>query len=418
MKKYKIFLIILILHVVLFLCHETCFAEITSSGVMDSILEKYHTAAQSWGTTIKEHATNLFFYLVAISMVWQFAQLLFHRSSYSELFGEIIRFLTFSGFFLWLLRNGPEIASAIITSLIKIGETASGTNTLSPSSIVDVGFKLFDNICENLSVWSPVESAITALTAIIILIILALIAINMMLQLCSAWVLAYAGIFFLGFGGCKWTSDMAINYFKTVIGFGVSLMTMVLLVGIGTSIIISCQEQMSATIKLQELSILLVVSLTLFMLVDKLPSMVAGIITGASIGSTGIGSFGAGAAIGAAMTGMSAAASSMAGSASLIAKTVTGGAGLASAFNAAKGSLIAANVEGFNKSNKESGISSASLSFVKPPSATAVIGKMAGSAAKSAFNKATENSFGGKLAKTISGKSKENTDDAEDKKKS
>ena len=119
MKKYKIFLIILILKVVLFLCHETCFAEITSSGVMDSILEKYHTAAQSWGTTIKEHATNLFFYLVAISMVWQFAQLLFHRSSYSELFGEIIRFLTFSGFFLWLLRNGPENASAIITSLIK-----------------------------------------------------------------------------------------------------------------------------------------------------------------------------------------------------------------------------------------------------------------------------------------------------------
>ena len=173
---------------------------------------------------------------------------------------------------------------------------------------------------------------------------------------------------------------------------------------------------MSTTIKLQELSILLVVSLTLFMLVDKLPSMVAGIISGASIGSTGIGSFGAGAAIGAAMTGMSAAASSIAGSASLIAKTVTGGAGLASAFNAAKENLLSGKVDGFNKSNKESGISSNTLGFVKPPSATAVIGKMAGSALSSGFNKAKENSFGGKLAKTISGKDKENTEGTEQKK--
>lgn len=371
---------------------------------MDSVLEKYHTSAQAWGSIIQETATRLFFSLVALSMVWQFSQLLFHRSSFSELFGEIIRFLTFTGFFLWLLINGPQIASAIITSLIKMGEIASGQNAYSPSSIVDIGFKIFDSICKNMSVWSPVESAITAVVAIMILLILALISINMMLQLCAAWILAYAGIFFLGFGGSKWTSDMAINYFKTVLGIGVSLMTMVLLVGVGSSIITNCQQQMSEIIKLQELSILLIVALTLFLLVDKLPSMVAGIISGASIGSTGIGSFGAGAAIGAAMTGMSMAASSMAGSASMIAKAATGGAGLASAFKAAKGSLIAGNVEAFNKSNQEGGISSTSLDFVKPPSATAIIGKMAGSAAQMGFNKAAENSFGGKLAKAISEK--------------
>ena len=85
----------------------------------------------------------------------------------------------------------------------------------------------------------------------------------------------------------------------------------------------------------------------------------------------------------------------------MIAKAATGGAGLASAFKAAKGSLIAGNVEAFNKSNQEGGISSTSLGFVKPPSATAIIGKMA---AQMGFNKAAENSFGGKLAKAISEK--------------
>mgnify|MGYP000520916260 FL=1 len=367
-------------------------------------MDKYHTAAMSWGNIIQEHATTLFFYLVAISMVWQFSQLLFHRSSFSELFGEIIRFLTFTGFFLWLLRNGPSIANAIIESMRSIGGEASGVKTLYPSNIVDIGFSVFHQSVENISMLKPITSAGCLIVSGLVLFILALVAINMLLQLCSAWILAYAGIFFLGFGGCKWTSDMALNYFKTVLGVGVSLMTMTLIVGVGTGIINEYHAKMSTAINLEEIGILFVSALTLFMLVDKLPSMVAGIISGASIGSTGIGSFGAGAAIGAAMTGMSAAASSMAGSASMIAKAATGGAGLASAYKAAKGSLVAGNVEGFNKSNQESGISSASLSFVKPPSATAIIGKMAGSAAQTGFSKAVENSFGGKLAKAISEK--------------
>lgn len=131
----------------------------------------------------------------------------------------------------------------------------------------------------------------------IILVILALVSINMLLQLCAAWVLAYAGIFFLGFGGSRWTSDMAVNYFKTVLGVGASLMTMTLLIGVGTSVINETMGQMTLGINQRnEMGILMVVAITLFMLVDKLPAMVAGIINGSSIGtSMGVGSFGAGA---------------------------------------------------------------------------------------------------------------------------
>lgn len=93
---------------------------------------------------------------------------------------------------------------------------------------------------------------------------------------------------------------MAINYFKTVLGVGVQLMTMTLIVGVGTGFINEYYAKMSTAINLEEIGILLVSALTLFMLVDKLPTMVAGIITGASVGSMGVGSFGAGAAIGAA----------------------------------------------------------------------------------------------------------------------
>lgn len=324
----------------------TSHAALDSSGVLDSVLTKYKAATSTWATVIMDHAMRLFITLAAISMVWTFAQLMFHRSSFAEFFGEFIRFLLFTGTFWWFLQNAPKMAEAIISSLMKLGAEASGQGYPSPSGIVDIGFKIFDSVKITLA---PASWA-AFLIAAVILVILALVGINMLLQLCAAWVLAYAGIFFLGFGGSRWTSDMAINYFKTVLGVGASLMTMTLLVGVGSGIVNEAVGQIQFDPpNLKELGVLLVFSITLLMLVDKLPAMVAGIITGAGIGSMGVGSFGAGAAVGAAMTAaagvsgavsMAGSAASMAGSAvskaaSMAGSAVIGAAGAGSALKAA-----------------------------------------------------------------------------------
>lgn len=288
------------------------FAELTNKGIMDSVFQKYKIEASSWASIMQYYAERLFLSLATISMVWTFAQLLFRRSSIAEFFGEFIRFLVFTGLFLWFLRNAPQIAEAIIQSLQQIGSQASGLKELTPSTIVEIGFKIYNDVCveaiDNMSIDNLGSILMAFILALIILIVLALVSINMLLQLCAAWVLAYAGIFFLGFGGSRWTSDMAINYFKTVLGVGASLMTMTLLVGVGTSIINETMGQMTGGINQRnEMGILMVVAITLFMLVDKLPAMVAGIINGSSIGaSMGVGSFGAGAAVGAGAVAMGA----------------------------------------------------------------------------------------------------------------
>lgn len=87
------------------------------------------------------------------------------------------------------------------------------------------------------SIWSPADTIVGMLLAAVILCILALIAVNMLILLITGWILSYAGIFLLGFGGGRWTSDIAVNYFKTVLGVGLQLFTMVLLVGIGKTFI-------------------------------------------------------------------------------------------------------------------------------------------------------------------------------------
>ena len=310
-----IFFIVLLLNIgVCGIEVDLAFAKLTNEGIMNEVMQKYKEAASTWAGTMQEAASNLYIGLAAISLVWTMGQLPFHRSSFAEFFGELLRYIIFIGFFYWLLINASEISEAILESLQQLGSEAIAQKVSTPSDIVDVGFKLYDTVCVKISEGrfsiNNIGYYICAwLISVVIMLLMALVGINMLLQFCAAWVLAYAGIFFLGFGATKWTSDIAINYFKTVIGLGASLMTMTLLVGIGTSITENSIKMMEpGQQSLNELGVVFISSLTLFLLVDKLPAMVAGIINGSSIGaSTSIGAFGAGAAVGAAGVAMGAA---------------------------------------------------------------------------------------------------------------
>ena len=415
-----IFNVIFIFICIFLFLQGSAFAELNDKDILNNVLEKYQSAAVAWAGVIQNYAEYFFGGLAVMGFVWQISQAYFHRPEFAGVLGEIIRYMVFCGVFLWFLRNGPDLAQNIIESLVQIGNEASTQSGITPSGIVDLGFSIFDRARAALYDDPLSTNNIMAfILALIVLVILSLIGINMLLQLCSAWVLAYAGVIFLGFGGSYWTKDMSINYFKTVLGTGVSLMTMTLLIGIGSDIINRSFSSLSeGPLVAAELTVLLITAITLFMLVDKLPALVAGIINGASIGSSGIGAFGAGAAIGAALTAKGIAGNRIRDVAGLakgtvagLGKVATGGAGLVSAYKASKEGLIGKNTDEFNKAYESGGISSESLGFVKPPSATAILsdmakgsGKMVASSLGSAFSNAKENSFGGKLAKTISEK--------------
>ena len=307
-------------------------AAVDSAGVFDNVLARYQSAAAGWAGYITARATWLFWTLVVISMVWTFGMMALRKADIGEFFAEFVRFTIFTGFFWWLLSNGPNFASSIYDSLRQIGSSASGlSSTLTPSTVVDVGFDIFYKVMDQSSVWSPVDSMAGILIAVVILVVLALVAVNMLLLLASGWILAYAGVFFLGFGGSRWTSDMAINYYKTVLGVAAQLMTMVLLVGIGRTFLNDYYTQMSAGINLKEMGVMMVVAIILLALVNKVPGLISGVITGASVGHAGIGNIGAGAAVGAA--GMAAAAAATGGA--MIAAGAANAAGGAQAVMAA-----------------------------------------------------------------------------------
>ena len=306
-------------------------AAIDSAGVLDNVTARYQAQAATWSGAITAAATRLFWSLALISMVWTFGLMALRKADIGELFAELIRYVIFTGFFFFLLSNAPAIATSIMNSLKQLAGEAAGVPGLSPSGIVDVGFKVFSSVIDNSSLWEPVDTAIGAIVAILILGMLAMVAINMVVLLVSGWILAYAGIFFLGFGGARWTSEIAINYYKTVLGIAASLMGMTLLVGIGQAVLNEYYLKMGDT-TLKDLAVILVVAGMLLYLVNKIPPLIAGIITGASVGNAaGMGGAGAGTLVAAAAMAGAAAA----GAVAAVASSATGAAGWGSAINAA-----------------------------------------------------------------------------------
>lgn len=279
--------------------------QLDSSGLLDTLLDKFQQVASTWTTLIGDYANWLFWGLVLISMVWTFSMMALQGEVLTGVLAEMVRFFAVIGFFYYLLINGPAISQSIINSMRQLAANALGIGTgISPSSIVDMAFVILSKVSSAASIWSPMISTIMITVAIIVLIVMALIAINMLIILVSAWVLCYAGVILLGFGGSKWTSDIAINYLRTVLSIGVQLFTMTIIIGIGQSFIDQYFSIIGNDIPdLNSLIVLLLASIILLVLTNKLPLLLSGIVGGASL--QGIGGFGAGMITGAAATAIS-----------------------------------------------------------------------------------------------------------------
>ena len=263
------------------------------SGVVDTILGKYQSAGQAWAGTLTNAATSIFEILATISLAWTCISMAIKRAELMEICAELCRFIMFTGLFFWLLTHGPEFGNDIINSLRTVGGDAAGTGkAIFPAQLINLGMQVFQNTVQHMNFLEPGTLVVPVIIALIILIVCALVAVNMILLLCAAWVVLYAGIIFLGFGGCRWTSDMAINYYRTVLGVGVSLMTMQLIIGLGINFLQNLFTATGQTPDAPTLAILMVACIILAVIAHRLPQMVAGMVVGGghngAIGGVGV----------------------------------------------------------------------------------------------------------------------------------
>lgn len=335
-------------------------AALERGGVLNDVADRFAAASQAWASVITDHATWLFWTLVVISMVWTFGMMALRKADIGEFFAEFVRFTITTGFFWWLLINGPVFAMSIIDSLRNVAAEASEMSRgLNPSTPIDIAFDILAKAVDSYSVTSPIDNLSIFLTSFAILACMAIVAANVLLALITAWIIAYAGIFVLGFGGSRWTSDIAMNYFRSVAGIALKLMTMTLLVGIAVSIIDGYHTDLSEGAPLDELLVIFVVSLVMVLLINSVPNVIASLIPGGGAAASSGSSFSAGALIGGAV---GAGAAVMSGGAALGGAAMSGATNMAGGASAVKAAFEKAQMSMSEGPMPEFGGSSSSAS--------------------------------------------------------
>lgn len=376
-----------------------------SRDLLDNILYRFSSTSALWSKTLLSYARYLFWSLALISMVWTYGLMALRKADLQEILAETVRYFVVIGFFYWILDNGPGLSKAIIDSMRQLAAKASGIDEhVSPSGIVDVGFDIVYRAIESSSVWSPASTTVGLIIAGIILIVLALVSINMLIILITAWILTYGGVVLLGFGGGRWTQDIAINYYKNVLGIALQAFAMILIIGIGKSFVDQYYAAMSENIMLKEMFVMLVVAVILLVLINKIPPVLSGIVSGGGSGGGGGGGIGLGGAMGAA--GIAGAA--IAGAAGTALTQGAGGlAALNAAFKAASQAVSSGNTSGSSAGDGSSKSGSLSQAMGQAAKFAGAFGShLASGAMDVARDKANEvkEAFAEKIADTTGGK--------------
>lgn len=328
-------------------CPEHAYAQVgldNANSVLNTFYTQFQGALRGISDRITVVATRIFWSLATISLVWTGIQLVMRKGDVGEVVGELTRYMMFTGLFFYFVLHGADMGSQIVQGMIDLGTTAAtavpgnaaGTDA---AQFMQLGMDLFSAAVKAVS-WHP-ATWLSFLVCLGVIIVGGIIGINFILAKTAGFLLAYAGVFYLGFGGARWTSDVAVSYFKACFACGVRLMTMTILIGLGYTLSTQYVALLGQGVnELMYVSLFFVFLLLFAILANRIPDMMAGIATG-HIHSHGVGTYSGSAGLASAVsTGMKAAAGAMAaaiGGVMLAAEAVKGGAAAAKAVGDSSG---------------------------------------------------------------------------------
>lgn len=258
------------------------FASNVDRNALESIELLFQTKARNWGIVLQDYALTLFRYLLIGSVAWMGIRLALEQAELKSILIQFIKLVFNAALMLAVLFNYKQWAGMLINGLSTIGQEL-GAPPLAPNSIFNSGLEIINNIVGELSIVDPIDSLALIICAIVIMICFALIAAQVLLVKCEAYIVLNAGTILLGFGGSDITRNYATNFLKYSLTVAMKLFVMQLLVSLGISFIQDLQE---AKITIDQILVLIGVSVVLFALVNTIPDIISGIVNGSHV-STG-----------------------------------------------------------------------------------------------------------------------------------
>lgn len=268
------------------------FSQSVSNNFLEPIVDQYANHTASWEGPLQRFAMSIFWLLVLIDVVWTGMELIIHKSDLGEWAITVAKQLLTIGFFYALLTHSSEWANALIQSFRLAGDAASsaasGRTGLQPSDIFDSGVNIAVTCIKSFKIEKPIDSLAMAFGAVIMLISFALIAALQVVALVESYIFTYAGILFLGFGGSRFTRDFAQRYLVGIVAVGAKLFVIQLIIGLAVVLVKQWDADIDANQAILDIGLVLRIaggSIVFLALAKMIPSMVQGMINGASYSS-------------------------------------------------------------------------------------------------------------------------------------
>lgn len=253
------------------------------TGLLDLIASN----ASQWNDRLEGYALTVFASLALIQLVWTFFPLVFKQADLGEIVGELIRFVIVIGFFYALLMNSSVWAGNIVDSFRQAGASAAGLGStgIRPGDIFVVAVELAKTVGD-VETWNPLTAMLVALAGVLVLLCFAFIAAFMGLTIIESYIVINASVLFMGFGGASWTREYAIAMLRYALAVGAKLFVLTLLVGL---VITSAKDWQAAYNATDDASMwtMIGLALTCAYFCKTLPELIAGLITGVSLGGGG-----------------------------------------------------------------------------------------------------------------------------------
>lgn len=214
----------------------------STAGALDKIVNGFEDQTSRWSTSIEAVAARLFLYFATIALVWMGFQLIYSGPDWGVFQKELVKFIVVTGLFYLMMRDGPNIATAIMQGFAKLGGDAVGAaipigDAYGASALVAAAGNIWTTAFSILGNFNILTDPLGIFVMMLIVCLISsficlLMAIEVMLAWIQAYAVMYAGIFFLGFGGGPWLRDIAVGYWKTILSKGAFLFGVILSVGL------------------------------------------------------------------------------------------------------------------------------------------------------------------------------------------
>lgn len=257
-----------------------------------SYLSRKFSELGQWQNFYLDFAKRLFWTLAIISFVWSMGALILRGADTLEFMGELFRYFIFIGVYWWLLTNGTQLTLDILRSLQLLSFKTVGID-FGPVTFMQYGVSYFVDMLSPLSSVSYNYAYIITLLNFGTLIGFMVICLVYIGYVCKSWFLAYTGIFLLGFGGARWTSDLVIGYFKHVLSVGMSLWGVTAAMGVAKMYVINYYLALHGKYTLSDLASFFVVVWSAAILNYMLPKMMTKLVNSQSLSSISLAAFAA-----------------------------------------------------------------------------------------------------------------------------